>query len=86
MTIPTKNIIVEDSLNVVEEEQKKCEVEKYLIVKHNEDVFNIDFECESRQENNLVTVIAEREDEEKDVQKGMEASEDKEESIETTFQ
>jgi len=83
--ISSNNIIVEDSLNAVEEEEKKEEVEKYLTIEHNKDVFNIDFECASRQDNNPITVIPEREDKEKDVGKRMEVSKDEEERIETTF-
>lgn len=77
---------MEDNLNAIEEVEKKEEVEKSLIVEHNEGVFHIDFECASRQENNPITCIAERKYEEKDVGKGMEDFEDEKESTEITFQ
>lgn len=61
MTIYTNSIIVEDSLNLIEDEEKK-EEEKYLTTKHNEYVLNIDFECESKDDNIPITIIDERED------------------------
>lgn len=43
-------------------EKKKQEEEKSLIVEHNEDVFNIYFECVVKQDNNIVTIVTKRED------------------------
>lgn len=67
-------------------EEKEEEEEKAFTEEHNEYVFNIYFECTSKQDNWSVTITAEREDEENDAGKDMEVSKYKEESIETIFQ
>lgn len=68
------------------EKLKKGEEEKSLTAEHNEDVFNINFECAGKQENKPIIVTNEREYEEKDTGKDTKFYKDKEESIETIFQ
>ena len=84
MGISSSCIIVEDSLNTYEEAQE--EEEKTLTTNLKEYFFNIEFKCVGKQDNIPVTITTEREDEEKYPEKYMAIFEEKEESIEITFQ